>query len=236
MSLLEVDGIDAFHSAVQVLWDVSLHVEPGEIVAVVGSNGAGKSTLLDTISGLATRRSGTIRFDGHALDGLPPDERVARGLVQIPEGRRLFPYTSVLGNLRMGAFNRRARARVAQNLERVFELFPVLRTRTGQIAGTLSGGEQQMLTVARSLMAEPRMLLIDEPSWGLAPKFVKAIFDVIRSIRDQGVTVLLVEQNVTRCLALADRAYVIENGRVVLEGEGKALLGHEHLRQAYLGL
>ncbi len=156
--------------------------------------------------------------------------------MQIPEGRRLFPYTSVLGNLRMGAFNRRARTRATPNLERVFELFPVLKTRTQQMAGTLSGGEQQMLTIARSLMAEPKMLLIDEPSWGLAPKFVKAIFDVIRSIRDQGVTVLLVEQNVTKCLHLADRAYVIENGRVVLEGQGAELLHHAHLRQAYLGL
>jgi branched-chain amino acid transport system ATP-binding protein len=236
MSLLDVAGIDASHGAVQVLWDVSLHVDAGEIVAVVGSNGAGKSTLLDTISGLTSRRSGTIRFDGRVIDGLPAHELVALGLVQIPEGRRLFPFTSVLGNLRMGAFNRRARARVAQNLERVFELFPLLKTRTQQTAGTLSGGEQQMLTIARALMAEPKMLLIDEPSWGLAPRFVKAIFDVIRSIRDQGVTVLLVEQNVTKCLQLADRAYVIENGRVVLEGEGPALLQHAHLRQAYLGL
>ena len=236
MPLLEVTGIDGFHGAIQILRDVSLHVAEGEIVSVVGSNGAGKTTLIDTISGLTTRRSGRITFAGEAIDGLPPHERVERGLVQIPEGRRLFPFMSVLANLRMGAYNARARGREPQNLDRVFTLFPVLRGRGGQLAGTLSGGEQQMLTVARALMAHPRMLMIDEPSLGLAPKFVQAILDVVRSIKEQGVTVLLVEQNVTKCLKIADRAYVLENGRIVLEGRGTELLGHAHLRQAYLGL
>jgi branched-chain amino acid transport system ATP-binding protein len=236
MSLLDVAGIDAYHGQVQILRDVSLHVDTGEIVAVVGSNGAGKSTLLDTISGVITRRSGTITFDGQSLDGVAAHDRVARGLVQIPEGRRLFPFTSVLGNLKMGAYNARARGRLAANLDRVFALFPLLKGRTRQVAGTLSGGEQQMLTVARALMAEPKMLLIDEPSWGLAPRFVKAIFEVVQSIKAQGVTVLLVEQNVTKCLEMADRAYVIENGRIVLEGRGTELLRQDHLRQAYLGL
>ncbi len=236
MRLLDVTGIDGFHGAIQILRDVSLHVDEGEIVSVVGSNGAGKTTLIDTISGLTTRRAGTITFAGTAVHDVPAHARVELGLVQIPEGRRLFPFMSVLANLRLGAYNARARGREAENLERVFALFPLLRSRLGQHAGTLSGGEQQMLTVARALMAEPKMLMIDEPSLGLAPKFVKAIFDVVESIKEQGVTVLLVEQNVTKCLQIADRAYVLENGRVVLEGRGADLLGHAHLRQAYLGL
>jgi branched-chain amino acid transport system ATP-binding protein len=236
MRLLDVAGIDGFQGAIQILRDVSLHVDEGEVVSVVGSNGAGKTTLIDTISGLTTRRSGTIAFAGTAIHHLPAHERVELGLVQIPEGRRLFPFMSVLANLRLGAYNARARGREAENLERVFTLFPLLQSRLHQHAGTLSGGEQQMLTVARALMGEPRMLMIDEPSLGLAPKFVKAIFDVVESIKDQGVTVLLVEQNVTKCLQIADRAYVLENGRVVLEGRGADLLGHPHLRQAYLGL
>jgi branched-chain amino acid transport system ATP-binding protein len=236
MPLLEVAGVDAFQGRIQVLWQVSLRVEPGEIVSVVGSNGAGKSTLIDTISGLATRTAGTITFAGRTIDLVPPHERVALGLVQIPEGRRLFPFMSVVANLRMGSFNGRARARQRENLERVFGLFPVLRSRMHQVAGTLSGGEQQMLTIGRALMAEPTMLMIDEPSLGLAPLFVKTMFEVVQSIRAQGVTVLLVEQNVRKALTMSDRAYVLENGRIVLEGAGPALLEDHHLRQAYLGL
>ncbi len=236
MPLLEVAGVDAFQGRVQVLWQVSLHVERGEIVSVVGSNGAGKSTLIDTVSGLTTRTAGTITFAGRTIDLVPPHERVALGLVQIPEGRRLFPFMSVVANLRMGSFNGRARARHRENLERVFGLFPVLRSRMHQVAGTLSGGEQQMLTIGRALMAEPTMLMIDEPSLGLAPLFVKTMFEVVQSIRAQGVTVLLVEQNVRKALAMSDRAYVLENGRIVLEGAGPDLLEDRHLRQAYLGL
>jgi branched-chain amino acid transport system ATP-binding protein len=236
MPLLEVDGVDALQGRVQVLWNVSLRVEPGEIVSVVGSNGAGKSTLIDTISGLTTRTAGTITFAGRAIDLVPPHERVALGLVQIPEGRRLFPFMSVAANLRLGSFNARARARERENLEKVFGLFPVLKSRKSQLAGTLSGGEQQMLTIGRALMAEPTMLTIDEPSLGLAPLFVKTMFEVVQSIRGQGVTVLLVEQNVRKTLAMSDRAYVLENGRIVLEGTGPGLLEDPHLRQAYLGL
>ena len=236
MPLLEVDGVDAFQGRVQVLWNVSLRVEPGEIVSVVGSNGAGKSTLIDTVSGLTTRTAGTIAFAGRTIDLVPPHERVTLGLVQIPEGRRLFPFMSVVANLRMGSFNSRARAREPENLEKVFNLFPVLRSRRPQLAGTLSGGEQQMLTIGRALMAEPTMLMIDEPSLGLAPLFVKTMFEVVQSIRAQGVTVLLVEQNVRKTLAMSDRAYVLENGRIVLEGTGLELLEDRHLRQAYLGL
>ena len=236
MPLLDVRGVDALQGRVPILRDVSLQVERGEIVGVVGSNGAGKSTLLDTISGLTTRTKGTIAFDGRAIDAVPAHARVDLGLVQIPEGRRLFPFTSVLGNLRMGSFTARARARESANLERVFGLFPILKSRTRQLAGTLSGGEQQMLTIGRALMAEPTMLMIDEPSLGLAPLFVKTMFEVVQSIRAQGVTVLLVEQNVRKTLELSDRAYVLENGRIVLEGTGADLLKDSHLRQAYLGL
>lgn len=236
MPLLDVRGVDALQGRVQILRDVSLQVERGEIVGVVGSNGAGKSTLLDTISGLTTRTKGTIAFGGRVIDAVPAHARVDLGLVQIPEGRRLFPFTSVLGNLRMGSFTARARARESANLERVFALFPILKSRTRQLAGTLSGGEQQMLTIGRALMAEPTMLMIDEPSLGLAPLFVKTMFEVVQSIRAQGVTVLLVEQNVRKTLELSDRAYVLENGRIVLEGTGADLLKDSHLRQAYLGL
>ena len=236
MPLLDVRGVDALQGRVQILRDVSLQVERGEIVGVVGSNGAGKSTLLDTISGLTTRTKGTIAFGGRAIDAVPAHARVDLGLVQIPEGRRLFPFMSVLGNLRMGSFTARARARESANLERVFALFPILKSRTRQLAGTLSGGEQQMLTIGRALMAEPTMLMIDEPSLGLAPLFVKTMFEVVQSIRAQGVTVLLVEQNVRKTLELSDRAYVLENGRIVLEGTGADLLKDSHLRQAYLGL
>jgi branched-chain amino acid transport system ATP-binding protein len=236
MPLLEVDGIDAYQGRVQILWNVSLRVEPGEIVSVVGSNGAGKSTLIDTVSGLTRRTTGTIRFAGSDIGAMPAHERVALGLVQIPEGRRLFPFMPVLTNLRMGSFNPKARARERENLDKVFGFFPVLRSRMHQMAGTLSGGEQQMLTIGRALMAEPTLLMIDEPSLGLAPRFVKTMFDVVQSIRTQGVTVLLVEQNVKKCLELSDRAYVLENGRIVLEGRGPDLLRDSHLRQAYLGL
>jgi branched-chain amino acid transport system ATP-binding protein len=236
MPLLDLDGIRAFHGDVQVLWDISLHVEAGEIVSVVGGNGAGKSTMLKAISGVISSGPGRIWFLEEPVETLPPHRRVALGLVQIPEGRRIFPYMTVLGNLEMGSFNVRARGKKEEALGRVFSLFPLLLERKNQLARTLSGGEQQMLAIGRGLMAQPKLLMMDEPSLGLAPIIVKMIFDTVRSINDQGVTVLLVEQNVKQCLELSNRGYVLENGRIVLDGTGEALLQNEHLRRAYLGL
>lgn len=236
MSLLELDRIDASYEDVQVLWKVSLSVESGEIVSIVGGNGAGKTTVLKTISGVNSCNSGTIRFLGETINDAKPHQRVAAGLVQIPEGRRLFPYMTVLGNLEMGAFNAGARENKEKNLRNVFALFPLLKEREDQLARTLSGGEQQMLALARGLMSQPKLLMMDEPSLGLAPIVVKTIFKTVQSINRQGVTVLLVEQNVKQCLELSNRGYVLENGRIFLEGTGPELLGSEHLHKAYLGL
>ena len=236
MSLLELDRIDAFYGDVQVLWKICLSIEEGNITSIVGGNGAGKSTILKTISGLIPFSSGCIRFLGGIIDAFPPHKRVALGLVQIPEGRRLFPYMTVLANLEMGAFNTEARERKEESVEKVFELFPVLKERKNQLAQTLSGGEQQMLAIGRGLMAQPKLLMMDEPSLGLAPLIVKMIFETVESINGQGVTVLLVEQNVKRCLELSNLSYVLENGRIALKGVGRELLKTEHLRKTYLGL
>ena len=236
MSLFEMEGIEVFYEDVQILWEVSLRVEEGEVTSVVGGNGAGKSTILKTISGLTSCRLGSMRFLGETIDTLPPHERVALGLVQIPEGRRLFPYMTVLANLEIGSFNARAREKKKESLEKVFALFPLLEERKSQLARTLSGGEQQMLAVGRGMMSQPKLLMMDEPSLGLAPIVVKMIFETVRSINNQGVTVLLVEQNVKQCLDLSNRGYVLENGRIVLQGTGQELLKNEHLREAYLGL
>ena len=236
MSLLELAEVDTYYGDVQVLWNVSLHVEEDEIVSVVGGNAAGKSTILNTISGLIFSKRGRLSFLGNAINTLPPHDRVPLGLVQIPEGRKIFPYMTVVGNLEMGAFNARAREMSRGNLERVFSLFPLLRQRKHQLARDLSGGEQQMLAIGRGLMAEPRLLMMDEPSLGLAPIMVKMIFETIRAINRQGLTVLLVEQNVKQSLDLCHRGYALENGRIVLEGTGEELLSNAHLRTAYLGL
>jgi len=211
-------------------------VEEGEIAGVVGGNGAGKSTILKTISGLTPCRSGKIKFSEKIIDPIPPYDRVAMGVVQIPEGRKLFPFMTVLGNLEMGSFNSSARGKEKENLQKVFALFPLLQERKEQVARTLSGGEQQMLAIGRGLMAEPKLMMMDEPSLGLAPIVVKTIFETVRTIHQQGITVLLVEQNVKQCLDLSNRGYVLENGRIVLEGSGQELLKNEHLRKAYLGL
>lgn len=236
MPLLEVQGIDVSYGEVQVLWDVSLSIGEGEIVSVVGGNGSGKSTILDTLSGLNSVRKGSIRLNGQEISQAPAYQRVGLGLVQIPEGRKIFPYMSVQANLVMGSFNPRARKRREASLARVYQLFPRLEERKKQLARTLSGGEQQMLAVARGLMAQPRVLMMDEPSLGLAPLLVKATFESIKTINQQGITVLLVEQNVKQSLALSQRGYVLENGRVVLEGPSQDLLHNEHLRTAYLGI
>ncbi len=234
--MLSVRNIEVYYDDVQALWDVSLEVREGEIVALLGSNGAGKTTTLRTISRLIKPRSGTIHFQGTRIDRLPPYAVTDIGIAHVPEGRRLFPMMSVWENLELGARKGEARQRKAETLQWVYRLFPRLEERGDQLASTLSGGEQQMLAVARALMLRPKMLMLDEPSLGLAPKMVQTIFEAVREIHQQGVTVLLVEQNVRHSLHLANRAYVLENGRVALAGDAKEMLGNEHVRKAYLGL
>jgi branched-chain amino acid transport system ATP-binding protein len=236
MSWLELKNIDVSYGDVQVLWKISLRIEESEIVSVVGANGAGKSTLLNTISGVKSHQNGEILFLGQPIHSLPPHERVALGLIQIPEGRRIFPYMTALANLEMGSFNHAARKRKPENLEKVFALFPLLRERKEQVARTLSGGEQQMLAIGRALMSQPKLLMMDEPSLGLAPIMVKMAYETVKSINAEGRTILLVEQNVKQSLELSRRGYTIENGRIVLEGSGEELVKNEHLRKAYLGI
>jgi branched-chain amino acid transport system ATP-binding protein len=234
--MLEVRDINTFYGKIQALWAVSLRINEGEIVALVGSNGAGKTTLLNTISGLIHPASGTVVFLGKRIDGLTPHAIVELGMSHIPEGRKLFPDMSVRENLEMGAYTKRVWKDKQQILDRVYELFPILRARQGQLASTLSGGEQQMVAMGRGLMSQPRLCIVDEPSSGLAPLIVDEIFGIIQGLRDQGIAIFLIEQNVQQTLEIADRAYVLENGRVVLEGESKKLLKEELIRKAYLGL
>lgn len=235
-TLLRVEGIEAGYGDLTAVSDVSLEVREGEAVALIGANGAGKTTTLRAVSGLLPLRRGRIEFQGQRLDGLGPAEIVARGIAHVPEGRQLFPTMTVRENLELGARSRAARAGRAEMLQRVFELFPRLRERREQLAGTLSGGEQQMCAIGRGLMARPRLLMLDEPSLGLAPVLVKAIFEDLVRINAQGITVLLVEQNVLRALHLAHRGYVLENGRMTLSGPRDELLASGHIKQAYLGL
>ena len=235
MSLLEVRGIDVFYGTVQALWDVSFSVEEGEIVTLIGANGAGKSTVLKAVSGLLKPRKGTIALEGSDVTGLPPYDLVGRGLVLIPEARQLWPAMTVLENLEMGAYNKAARKVRAKTLEQVFTMFPRLREREVQTAGTLSGGEQQMCAIGRGLMARPRLLLLDEPALGLAPLLVKEVFASLKAIREQGVTVVLVEQNVSHALKLADRAFVLETGRVLLSGAARDLKRDPRVKDGYLG-
>jgi len=234
--VLKLEGIFAHYADLQVLHGVSLEVQAGEIVTLVGANGAGKTTTINAISGLVACSAGSIRLAGESLAPLAAHRRVEAGLVQVPEGRRLFPFMSVRENIDLGCYTPRARREKKRTLEQVLTLFPVLKTRLKQLAGTLSGGEQQMLAIARSLMALPRLLVLDEPTLGLAPLLVSQVFDTIRAINRQGVTILLVEQNVRHALLLANRGYVLENGRIVLEGSGAELLADERLKKAYLGL
>jgi branched-chain amino acid transport system ATP-binding protein len=234
--MLDVKKINTFYGKVRVLWDVSLKIAKKEIVAFIGANGAGKTTLINTISGLLRPASGTIKFLGKNIEGQAPHSIVEWGICHIPEGRRLFPDMSVRENLEMGAYLRRAWKQKEETLEHVYELFPVLQERGGQLARTLSGGEQQMLAMGRGLMSRPKLCIIDEPSNGLAPLLVKEIFDIIQGLRKQGIAILLIEQNVRQTLELADRAYVLENGRVILSGEGNKLLKKELIKKAYLGL
>jgi branched-chain amino acid transport system ATP-binding protein len=232
-TLLRLDSIEAGYRDLVAVREVSLEVRAGEVVSLIGSNGAGKTTTLRAITGLLPVRRGRIDFDGARIDGRSSAQVVARGIAHVPEGRQLFPTMTVRENLELGGRGRRGRA---QALDEVFALFPRLREREGQLAGTLSGGEQQMCAIGRGLMARPKLLLLDEPSLGLAPVMVKLIFDNLRDINARGTTILLVEQNVPRALALSHRAYVIENGRIVLDGPRDVLQQSPHIKQAYLGL
>lgn len=234
--MLEVKSLNAFYGAVQVLHDLNLSVAAGEIVGLVGANAAGKSTLMFTLAGLRTRHTGDIFLDGASVGHLAAYERTPRGLVLVPERRRLFPFMNVLENLEIGAYSGAARAQARQSLDEVFALLPIMAERRMQVAGSLSGGEQQMLAIGRALMAKPRMLLLDEPTEGLAPIYVNLLFDLIVRLRGMGLTVMIVEQNVHHVLKTADRAYVLENGHIVLEGKGHDLLNNERLKVAYLGL
>jgi branched-chain amino acid transport system ATP-binding protein len=234
--MLKVNGIDIFYGDLQVLWDVSFEVKEKEILVLIGANGAGKSTIIKTISSLITPNKGTIEFDGMRLDRLPPYKIIDQGIVHVPEGRRLFPEMSVEENLIMGSLHGEAKAKRYETIEYIFSLFSRLKERRKQMAGTLSGGEQQMLAVGRGLMSLPRLMMFDEPSLGLAPILVQDIFKMIRRINQEGVTVLLVEQNVRQTLAMCDRAYALENGKVVLEGTGKELMANDHVKEAYLGI
>ncbi len=234
--MLKVSNVDVLYGTAQALWKVSFEVGEGETVAIIGSNGAGKTTILKTISGLLRPASGEITFFGKRIDKLPPHHIVEMGIIHVPEGRRLFPHMSVIENLELGAYTKAAREKMDETLEKVFEMFPVLKERKRQMAGTLSGGEQQMLAVARGLMARPKLLMLDEPSLGLAPKLVLRVFESIKEIKQMGVMVLLVEQNVYHALELADRAYVLETGRITLKGTGKELLNNEYVKRAYLGM
>jgi branched-chain amino acid transport system ATP-binding protein len=234
--VLALSGVTAGYGQFTALWDVSLTVAAGEAVAVVGPNGAGKTTLMRVISGLIAPRAGTVNFDGAALEGRPAHQVVAQGIAHVPEGRRIFPLLTVADNLRMGAFLPRARGQFADSLARVYALFPVLAERREQRAGSLSGGEQQMLAIGRALMSRPRLILLDEPSMGLAPVMVLRLFDLIRQVREEGYTILVVEQNVRQVLKLVDRAYLLEAGRIKMEGRADALSEQDFVRQAYVGL
>lgn len=234
--MLRVRDVQICHGRVPAVHDVSLDVEAGRIVAIVGANGSGKSTLLRAVAGLLPVSRGEILLEGEPIQRLPAHRRVRLGLALVPEGRHLFPRHTVQRNLELGAYTRRDRAEIQASLERVYGIFPFLAERRAQAAGTLSGGEQQMVAIARGLMSSPRLLMLDEPSWGIAPILVNKIFETIAAIHRAGVSILLVEQNVPRALSLADRAYVLQTGRVVLEGTGRELLGSDLVKRAYLAL
>lgn len=234
--MLKVSGIDVFYGDLQVLWDVSFEVRDKEILVLVGANGAGKSTTLKTISGLLKPRKGSIEFDGVRLDRLFPDKVIGQGVVHVPEARRLFREMTVEENLIMGSLAPEAKKRRSRTIDWVYELFPRMKERRKQAAGTMSGGEQQMCAIGRGLMALPKILMFDEPSLGLSPILVQEVFEIAKRINREGVTVMLVEQNVRQTLAMCDRAYVLENGRVVLEGTGNELMADPHVKEAYLGI
>lgn len=234
--ILEVKDLEVSYGKIKAIKGISMHVNQGEVVVLVGANGAGKTTLLKTVSGLLSPASGYILFEGSDLTKIAPHQRVIQGICQAPEGRGIFPGMSVEENLRIGKYGRvTAKSEMESDLDKVFELFPRLKDRQNQLGGTLSGGEQQMLSIGRALMSRPKMLLLDEPSMGLAPKFIATIFEIIEQIKSQGVTILLVEQNAAKALKIADRAYVLETGSITKEGSGSSLLKDPVVRAAYLG-
>ncbi len=234
--MLRVEKLDAFYGPVQILHAIDVEARAGEIVGLVGANAAGKSTLMFSLAGLRTRCTGAIEITGHRVEGLAAYERVERGLVLVPERRRLFPFMTVLENLEIGAYSALARPKRSDSLDQVYAMLPVLAERRSQVAGSLSGGEQQMLAIGRGLMARPRVLLLDEPTEGLAPIYVNLLFELIQQLRSENMAVLIVEQSVHHVLRVADRAYVLENGRIVMQGAGRDLLADERLKVAYLGL
>ena len=233
--MLKINQIHTFYGNIQALRGVSLEVPEGSIVTLLGANGAGKSTTLKTVSGLTPARHGTIEFMGQRIDRLSPDKIVRRGISHVPEGREVFKELTVMENLKMGAYTRKDKQEVEASLQQVYEHYPILQQRRQQLAGTLSGGEQQMLAIGRALMSQPKLLLLDEPSLGLAPKLVEEIFRIIKDIRHHGITVLLVEQNANKALSIADYGYVLETGTITLAQEAKQLLQNDHVRRSYLG-
>lgn len=235
MSMLEIKDLKVYYGMIQAIKGVSFHVEEGEIIALIGANGAGKTTILHTISGLLSPKEGSILFEGQDIVKIPGHKIVSMGMAHVPEGRRVFSQLSVLQNLKMGAYTRKDKDEIAQTLHTVFERFPRLEERQNQLAGTLSGGEQQMLAMGRALMSHPKIILMDEPSMGLSPIFVNEIFDIISEVIKGGTTVLLVEQNAKKALSIADRAYVLETGNIVLEGTAEELLHNDSIKKAYLG-
>ncbi len=235
MSMLEINDLQVYYGVIQAIKGISFHVEQGEIVALIGSNGAGKTTTLQTITGMLQPKEGNIIFEGKDITKVPGHEIVSMGMAHVPEGRRVFSQLSVLENLRLGAYTRRNKSEVEATLDRIYKSFPRLMERKNQLAGTLSGGEQQMLAMGRALMSQPRIVLMDEPSMGLSPILVQEIFRIIEEINASGTTVLLVEQNANKALSIADRAYVLETGSIVLEGKASDLLEDESIKKAYLG-
>ena len=235
MSMLEVKDLEVYYGVIPAIKGISFHVEEGEVIALIGANGAGKTTTLQTITGMLNAQAGSIQFEGTELTKIPGHKIVSMGMAHVPEGRRVFAQLSVLENLKLGAYTRKDKTEIEESLKRVYKSFPRLEERKNQLAGTLSGGEQQMLAMGRALMSKPRIVLMDEPSMGLSPIFVEEIFNIIKEISAEGTTVLLVEQNAKKALSIADRAYVLETGKIVLEGDAKDLLNDESIKKAYLG-
>ena len=234
--MLEVENLSSGYGTVQILWDVSFRINEKEIICIIGPNGAGKTTLVRTIAGLLPTKTGTIRFKGENIEKTPPYEIVKKGLTLIPEGREIFPRLTVDENMRLGAYTINDKSKVGELKERVYQIFPVLKKKEKVLAQTLSGGEQQMLVIGRSLMSNPKLLILDEPSLGLAPIIVEKVLDTLEMINDDGVTILLVEQNIRDSLNIANRAYVLEEGKIIIEGEGRELLNNEHIKEVYLGV
>ena len=235
MALLEVSDLKVYYGVIQAIKGISFEVNQGEVVALIGANGAGKTTTLHTVSGLLPAKVGKIIFDGKDISKVPPHKIVSMGMAHVPEGRRIFQELSVLENLKLGAYTRKSKAEIAESTEMVYDKFPRLKERKNQVAGTLSGGEQQMLAMGRALMSKPRIILMDEPSMGLSPLLVSEIFEIIKEIRNSGTTVLLVEQNAKKALSIADRAYVLETGNITLSGDASKLINDESIKKAYLG-